>query len=101
VVMSNRNESPVFAVTRAGVTLPVTGAFLRVAGSGRVACAMATSRGLSAVKGTGMPQLSTAHVQDQLLGQMAIRNPYTDKTRAAVIGGGARGPHPARDPEPV
>ncbi len=99
--MANFIESPVFAVTRAGVTLPITGAFLPVAGTGRIACAMATSTGPSAVKGTAMPQLSTAHVQDQLLGQMAIRNPYTDKTRAAAIGGGARGPHPAREPEPV
>jgi hypothetical protein len=101
VVMSNRNESPVFAVTRAGVTLPMTGAFLPVAGSGRAACAAAACSGLFTGKGTGMPQLGTAHVQDQLLGQMAIRNPYTDKTRAAAIGGGARGPHPAREPEPV
>jgi len=98
--MANFIESPVFAVTRAGATLPVRGVFLTVPDGGRIACATAASPGLSAVKGTGMPQLSQAHGQDQILGQ-TTRKPYTDKTRVAAIGGGARGPHPAREPEPV
>jgi hypothetical protein len=99
--MANVIESPVFAVTRAGATLPVSGAFLPVPDRGRTACARITGTGLSAIKGTGMPSLSPAHVQDQILGQTPTRKPYTDKTRVAAIGGGARGPHPAREPEPV
>jgi hypothetical protein len=100
-VMINCNESPVFALMRAGVTLPRPGAFLPVAGSRRVACAMATSRGLSAVKGIAVPPLSQAHAQEKVFGQTPIRKPYTDKTRVAALGGGARGPHLAREPEPV
>ena len=97
--MANVIESPVFALTRAGVTLPVPGAFLPVPDGGRTACA--TNTGLSTIKGTGMPMLRPAHVQDQVLCQTPTRKPYTDKTRVAAIGGGARGPHPAREPEPV
>jgi hypothetical protein len=48
-----------------------------------------------------MPQLVQAHAQEQVLEQAFTRKPYTDKTRVAAIGGGARGPHPAREPEPV
>ena len=99
--MVNFVESPVFAVTRAGATLPALGAFLPAAGEGRVACATAASRGLSTVQGTVMPPMSQAHVQGQILGRTLTRKPYTDKTRVAAIGGGARGPHPAREPEPV
>lgn len=101
MVMTNWNESPVFAVMRAGVTMPTPGAFAPVVGSGRVACAVNASRGLSAAKGTVTPQLIKAHAQEQVLGQTTTRKPYTDKTRVAAIGGGARGPHPAREPEPV
>jgi hypothetical protein len=48
-----------------------------------------------------MPCVSPAHVQKLVFGQASTRNPYTDKTRAAAIGGGAKGPHPLREPEPV
>ena len=99
--MANVIESPVFAPTRAGATLPVPGAFLPVPDGGRIACAAIASTGLSTTKGTGMPTLRAAHVRDQVLCQTPTRNPYTDKTRVAAIGGGARGPHPAREPEPV
>ena len=100
-MMVNFNESPVLAVTRAGATVPAQGAFLPVADRGRTACAINASPGLSVVKGTGMPPMSQAHVQGQNLGQSPVRKPYTDKTRVAAIGGGARGPHPPREPEPV
>ena len=99
--MADVFESPVFALARAGVTLPVRGAFLPVPDGGRIACATIPGTGLSTIKGTGMPTLRAAHVQDQVLGQTPTRKPYTDKTRVAAIGGGARGPHPAREPEPV
>jgi hypothetical protein len=99
--MVNFIESPVFAVPLAGVTVPLPGAFLPVTGRGRTSNATAACTGLSGVKGTGMPQLSQAHAQEQVSGQATARKPYTDKIRAAAIGGGARGPHPAREPEPV
>jgi hypothetical protein len=100
-VMVNSIESSVFAVTCAGATLSARGAFLPLTGRGRVACAIDASSGLPSVKGTRMPQISLAHAQEQVLGQTPVRKPYTDKTRVAAIGGGARGPHPAREPEPV
>jgi hypothetical protein len=99
--MINFDESPAFAMTRAGMTLPTRVAFLPAVDGGRVACAVLTTRGQSAVKGTGMPCVSPAHVQKLVFGQASTRNPYTDKTRAAAIGGGAKGPHPLREPEPV
>jgi len=99
--MANCIESPVFAVTRAGATLPPPGAVLPGAGSGLIACAVVATTGPSAAKGTGMPALSLAHAQEQVFGQASVRKPYTDKIRVAVTGGGAWGPHPAREPEPV
>jgi hypothetical protein len=99
--MANCIESPVFAVTRAGATLPPPGAVLPGVSSGLIACAVVATTGPSAAKGTGMPALSLAHVREQVFGQASVRKPNTDKTRVAAVGGGARGPHPAREPEPV
>jgi hypothetical protein len=97
--MANFIESPVRALMRAGATLPTRCAFLPVAGGGHVVCA--TTPGLSAVKGTRMPQISLAQAQKLVFGPTPIRNPYTDKTRAAAVGGGAKGPHPLREPGPA
>ena len=99
--MASFSESPVFAVTRAGMTLPTPGAFLPVAGKGRAACATSASSGLSAVKGTAMPQLSQAHAEKPIFGQALTRKPYTDQIRVTALGGGAKGPHPVREPGPV
>ena len=96
--MTNFIEFPPSAMTRAGATLPARGAFLPGVGRGHVACA---TPGLPGVKGTRMPQISLAQAQKLVFGPTPTRNPYTDKTRAAAIGGGAKGPHPWREPEPV
>jgi hypothetical protein len=96
--MSNFIESATCAMTRAGATLPARGAFLPVVGGGHV---VHTTPGLPGVKGTRMPWISQAQVQKLAFGPTPTRNPYTDKTRAAAIGGGAKGPHPWREPEPV
>jgi hypothetical protein len=97
--MVNFIESSAHAVTRAGATLPTRRAFLPVAGRGHVVCA--TMRGLPGVKGTRMPRISLTQAQKLVFGPTPIRNPYTDKARAAAVGGGAKGPHPLREPGPV
>lgn len=97
--MSNFIESPPSAVTRAGTTLPTRSAFPPGVGGGHVVCA--TSPGLSGVQGTRMPQSNLAQAWKLVSGPTPTRNPYTDKTRAAAVGGGAKGPHPWREPEPV
>lgn len=96
--MSNFIESSQLAVTRAGATLPARGAFLPGVSRAHVVC---TAPGLSGAKGTRMPQISLAQAQKLVFGPTPTRNPYTNKTRAAAIGGGAKGPHPLREPEPV
>lgn len=96
--MSNFIEFPPSAVTRAVATLPTRSAFLPGVGRGHV---VRTTPGLWVVQGTRMPQISLAQAQKLVFGPTPTRNPYTDKTRAAAIGGGAKGPHPFREPEPV
>jgi hypothetical protein len=97
--MVNFIESPAHAVTRAAATLPTRRASLPGTGDGHVVCA--TTPGLPGVRGTRMPQISLAQVQKLVFGPTPIRNPYTDKTRAAAVGGGAKGPHPLREPGPA
>lgn len=96
--MSNFIESPQPAVTRAGATLPARSAFLPGVGRGDVVC---TTPGLQVLQGTRMPRINLAQAQKLVFGPTPTRNPYTDKTRAAAVGGGAKGPHPLREPEPV
>jgi hypothetical protein len=96
--MENFTESAACAMTRAGATLPARGAFLPGVSCGHV---VRTTPGLWVVQGTRMPQISPAQAQKLVFGPTPTRNPYTDKTRAAAIGGGAKGPHPFREPEPV
>jgi hypothetical protein len=96
--MENFTESAACAMTRGGATLPARGAFLPGVGRGHVVCA---TPGLPGVKGTRMPWISLVQAQKLVFEPTPTRNPYTDKTRAAAIGGGAKGPHPLREPEPV
>jgi hypothetical protein len=96
--MSNSIEFAACVMTRAGATQPARSAFLPGVGGGRVVCA---TPGLPGVKGTRMSQISLVQVQKLVFGPTPIRNPYTNKTRAAAVGGGAKGPHPFREPEPV
>ena len=96
--MSNFIESAACAMTRVGATVPARSAFPPGVGGGHVVCA---TPGLPGVKGTRMPWNSLAQAQKLVFGPTPTRNPYTDKTRAAAIGGGAKGPHPLREPEPV
>ena len=97
--MANFIESPAHAVTCAGATLPTRRAFLPGVGSDHVVCA--TTLGLAGVKGTRMPQISLTQARKLFFGPTPHRNPYTDKTSAAAVGGGAKGPHPLREPGPV
>ena len=56
----------------------------------------------SARKGRDLPRVSPAaciHQPDQ--GRPSTRKTYENTTRIAVFGGGAKGPHPLREPEPV
>jgi hypothetical protein len=96
--MSNFIESAACVMTRAGTTPPARSAFLPGIGGGRVVCA---TPGLPGVKGTRVSRISLVQVQKLAFGPTPIRNPYTDKTHAAAVGGGAKGPHPFREPEPV
>jgi hypothetical protein len=96
--MSNFIESAACAMTRAGATLPARSAFLPGVGGGHV---VRTTPGLQVAQGTRMPWISLAQAQKLVFGPTPTRNPYTDKTRAAAVGGGAKGPHPWREPEPV
>jgi hypothetical protein len=96
--MVNFIESAACVMTRAGATVPARSAFLPGVGGGHVVCA---TPGLPGVKGTRMSRISLVQVQKLVFGPTPIRNPYTDKTRAAAVGGGAKGPHPLREPEPV
>jgi len=96
--MSNFIESAACAMTRAGATLPARSAFLPGVGGGHVVRA---TPGLFGVQGTRMSRISLAEVQKLVYGPTPTRNPYTDKTRVAAVGGGAKGPHPLREPEPV
>jgi len=96
--MSNFIESAACAMTRAGATPPARSAFLPGVGGGHVVRA---TPGLFGVQGTRMSRISLAEVQKLAFGPTPTRNPYTDKTRVAAVGGGAKGPHPLREPEPV
>lgn len=99
--MVNVIEFAASDMTVASATLPARGAFLPAVDGGRTTCAVLATRQPSAVKGTGMPSISPAYVRKPVFGQTPACNPYTDKTRVAAIGGGAKGPHPLREPGPV
>jgi hypothetical protein len=92
--MVNLNEAPASAVTRAGVQAPVWVASSPVIAGGLLACA-----GAQCV----MPPrvIPTAYVHQQILGRPSTRKPYESTTRSTAFGGGVKGPHPLREPEPV
>jgi hypothetical protein len=81
--------APACATLSAWVTSP------SAADAGRSTRVRATKTGPMSVKGTGMPAVSQVHAQQ------SIRKPYNFTTRIYALGGGAAGPHPAREPEPV
>jgi hypothetical protein len=83
--MVNLIETPASAVVRADVQAPAWAAFSPVTVSGLLACA-------------GAPM---AHTHQQILGRPSTRKPYQSTTPITVFGGGAKGPHPLREPEPV
>jgi hypothetical protein len=58
--------------------------------------------GPSAEQGRGLPRVSpTPYIHQQILGRPSTRKPFEYTTPIAVFGGGAKGPHPLREPEPV
>lgn len=92
--MVNLIEVPASAVTRAGVQAPVWAASSPVTSGGLLACA-----GVPCVM---PPRVSpSAYVHQQILGRPSTRKPYQSTTRITVFGGGVKGPHPLREPEPV
>jgi hypothetical protein len=93
--MDNVSEAQAAAFARACVKLPAWAACLPAADPGRSTRVPATRPGPIGVKGTGMPAVSQAHAQQ------SIRKPYNFTTRIYALGGGAAGPHPAREPGPV
>jgi hypothetical protein len=93
--MDNVSETQAAAFTPACVKLPAWAAFPPAAGPGRVTRVPAAKPGLTGVEGTGVPSVSRMHVQQ------SIRKPYNFTTRIHALGGGAAGPHPAREPGPV
>lgn len=90
----------VFAPAR--VKLP-DGAACPTAVSGGVPARVGSLKsGPAAGKGTGMPKVGVrTQIQPPHFGPKPIPNPYIYKTRVSALGGGAKGPHPAREPEPV
>ena len=110
--MVNLIETPASAVVRADVQAPAWAAFSPVTVSGLLACAgapcgMSPDSGLlasgpSVGKGRSLPRVSpTAYIHQQILGRPSTRKPYQSTTPITVFGGGAKGPHPLREPEPV
>jgi hypothetical protein len=86
----------------AHVKLPGWAACPTAAGSGVPARVPSLTSGPAAGKGTGMPKGGVqTQIQSLHFGPKPIPNPYIYKTRVSALGGGAKGPHPARDPEPV
>jgi hypothetical protein len=100
--MDNASETQVAAITHACVKAPIPAAFTRVVDGGRLVCVTGPMSGLSLSEGTGMSGISAqAHAQPAGLGQPPIRKPNNYMTRVYAFGGGAPGPYPAREPEPV
>jgi hypothetical protein len=110
--MVNLIDAPADAVTRAEVQAPAWAAFSPVTVSGLPACAegacvMPSNAGLldrdpAAGEGRSLPRVSpAAHLHLPIQGRPSTRKPYENTTRTAGFGGGAKGPHPLREPEPV
>jgi hypothetical protein len=84
------------------VKLPDRAACPTAVGGGVPARVPSLTSGPAAGKGTGMPKFGVrTQVQPPHFGPKPIQNPYNYTTRASALGGGALGPHPAREPEPV
>lgn len=110
--MENLNETLASAITRAGVEVPDWAAFPPVTVSGLLACAGVpcvmppmvglADRGPSVGEGRSVPRAGmTPYLYQHILGRPSTRKPYENTTRIAAFGGGAKGPHPLREPEPV
>jgi hypothetical protein len=86
----------------AHVKLPDGAACPTAVRSGAPARVPSLTSGPAAGKGTGVPKVSVqTQIQPLHFGPKPIPNPYNYMTRASALGGGALGPHPAREPEPV
>ena len=85
-----------------GVKLPTRAACLAAVDGGVAARAGSLKSGPAVGKGTGMPKVGVqTQIQPPHFGPKPIPNPYNYTTRVRALGGGAKGPHPAREPEPV
>ena len=101
--MVNLTEVPATAVTHADVQVPAWAASASVTVSGFLACAAVRCvMPPSAGKGRSLPRVSpVAYLCQPIQGRPSTRKPVEYTTRIAVFGGGAKGPHPLREPEPV
>jgi hypothetical protein len=100
--METVSEVQVAAMTLAGVKTPISAACPPAVDRGRLARVTGPTSGLFRDEGTAMSGISAqAHVQPAGLGQTPIRKPNNYMTRVYAFGGGAPGPYPAREPEPV
>jgi hypothetical protein len=87
---------------RAHVKLPDRAACPTAVSGGVPARVGSLQSGPAAGKGTGLPKVGVqTQVQPPHFGPKPIPNPYNYMTRTSALGGGALGPHPAREPEPV
>jgi hypothetical protein len=86
----------------AHVKLPDGVACLAAVGGGVPARVPSLTSGPAAGKGTSVPTVGgQKQIQPSHFGPKPIPNPYNYMTRAGALGGGAKGLHPAREPEPV
>lgn len=86
----------------AHVKLPDGAARLTAVSGGIPARVPSLTSGPVAGKGTSVPKVGVqTEIQPPHFGPKPIPNPYNYMTRADAFGGGALGPHPAREPEPV
>jgi hypothetical protein len=117
--MVNLNEAPATAVARAKVQAPAWVAFSPVIVGGPVvraehphvmpSCAGFNGAGVAdsgpsfiGGEGRSLPRTNpTAYLFQHIEGQLSTRKTYPNTTRIAALGGGAKGPHPLREPEPV
>lgn len=90
------------AFAPARVKLPGRAACPTAVDSGVPARAGSLKLGPAAGKGTSLPKAGVhTQIQPPNFGPKPIPNPHNYMTRAGAFGGGAVGPHPAREPGPV
>lgn len=104
--MNNIFDTQAFAVARTRTQASAFAALQTAAGYGRAArvlapCPELLQAGPYAGTGTGMPSGAPGHALKSAFGPAFVRKPYIHPTRAGAPSGGAQGPFPPREPDPV